>query len=159
MESVKFIREKDGAFVDPVKYALQVMSEAHGSVKVYVGTDSQNFKRKTCYCTAICFHYDNESGSGRGVHVIYFKERVKKKTDHFLRLWDESQRSIEIAERLRRGGVAIERIDLDYNNDEYWYSNKLVAAGVGMVKGFGYNVAVKPEKLIATRAADHLIRK
>ena len=47
MESVKFIRERDGSFVDPVKYALQVMSEAEGSIKVYVGTDSQNFKRKT----------------------------------------------------------------------------------------------------------------
>jgi len=158
MENVKFIKEKDGSYVDPVKYSLEIMSEAGGNIKVYVGTDSQNFKRRTCYCTTICFHYDNADGMGRGVHIIYYKERVKKITDHLMRLWNESQRSIEIAERLRRHGIAIERIDLDYNNDEYWYSNKLVAAGVGMVKGFGYNVAIKPEELIATRAADHIIR-
>ena len=71
---------------------------------------------------------------------------------------DEYQKSIEITEALRDKGIMIERIDLDYNDDEYWYSNRLVA-GKGMVQGLGYKCAVKPDELLATRAADHAIRR
>ena len=157
--NVKYKIESTGQYVDPIAYTLKVMSETGGDVKIYVGTDSQNYRRNTCYCTAICFHYTNEDGMGKGVHVIYYKERVKKIKDHFTRLWNESQRSIEIAEALRNKGVMIERIDLDYNDDEYWYSSRLVAAGKGMVQGLGYKCAVKPDELLATRAADHALRR
>ena len=155
----KYLIESTGQWVDPVAYCAKMMSESEGNVKIYVGTDSQNLRRKTCYVTAICFHFSHEDGMGKGVHVIYKKEKVLKIKDHFTRLWDESQRSIEIAEKLRAKGILIERIDLDYNDDEYWYSSRLVAAGKGMVTGLGYNVAVKPDELIATRAADHAIRR
>ena len=155
----KYKIESTGQFVDPIEYSLKQMAEAGGRVKIYVGTDSQNLRRKTCYCTAICYHFTGEDGMGKGVHVIYFKEKVNKIKDHFTRLWDESQRSLELAEAMRDKGIIIERIDLDYNDDEYWYSNRLVAGGRGMVEGLGYKCAVKPEELIATRAADHAIRR
>lgn len=157
--NVKYRIESTGEMVDPIAYSLKVMNDHKGDVKIYVGTDSQNFRRKSCYCTAICYHFIDDEGTGKGVHVIYKKESVDKIKDHFTRLWNESLKSIEIAELLRSKGILIERIDLDYNDDEYWYSNRLVAAGTGMVKGLGYNVAVKPEELMATKAADHNIRK
>ena len=143
--------------IDPIQYTLDMKAKYGGNVTIYVGTDSQNLRRKTCYCTAICFHI-NDGESSKGANVIYFKENIKKLKDHFTRLWNESQRSIEIAEALRSKGILVDRIDLDYNDDEYWYSNRLVSAGKGMVSGLGYNVAVKPEELVATRAADHYIR-
>jgi len=157
--SKKYKIESTGQFVDPITYSLKVMNEAGGNVKIYIGTDSQNLRRKTCYCTAICFHFSQDDGMGKGVHVIYYKELVPKIKDHFTRLWNESQKSIEIAEALRDKCIMIERIDLDYNDDEYWYSNRLVAAGKGMVQGLGYKCAVKPDELLATRAADHAIRR
>jgi len=54
--------------------------------------------------------------------------------------------------------LKIESIDLDFNDDEYKASNKLVAASKGWVQAAGFKSTTKPALQIATRAADHIIR-
>jgi len=44
---------------------------------------------------------------------------------------------------------------MDYNEDEYYMSNKLVSAAKGWASSYGYTVNIKPHKQIATRAADY----
>ena len=44
---------------------------------------------------------------------------------------------------------------MDYNEDEFYMSNKLVSAARGWASSHGYKVNIKPHKQIATRAADH----
>ncbi len=63
--------------------------------------------------------------------------------------------SIEVAEWLSNQiNVKIE-IDMDYNSDEKFISNKLISAAKGWANSLGYKVNVKPNNQIATKAADH----
>ena len=66
---------------------------------------------------------------------------------------------MQIAEKLSNNlpGIRFE-IDMDYNDDEYYMSNKLVSAARGWAQSFGYKVNIKPNKQIATRAADYHCR-
>jgi len=66
---------------------------------------------------------------------------------------------MQVAELLSSNlpGIRFE-IDMDYNNDEYFMSHKLVSAARGWARSYGYKVNIKPNKQIATRAADYHCR-
>lgn len=64
---------------------------------------------------------------------------------------------MEVAEKLRKSGLLIYQVDLDFNQDDTHDSHRLVSAGEGLFSGLGYNVKSKPDELIAARAADHLL--
>lgn len=142
--------------LDPIKYTKEFIgAHADKDIKIYIGCDSQNFSKKrfTGVVTVIAFHMGRN-----GVHYIYKVEKFKMIRDMFQRLWLEATRSVQIAETLRDSGILITRVDLDFNNDDEWDSNRLVAASEGFIKGLGYNVASKPNELVASRAADHIVR-
>jgi len=63
--------------------------------------------------------------------------------------------SIEVAEWLSKQINVKIQIDMDYNNDEKFISNKLISAAKGWANSLGYKVNVKPNNQIATKAADH----
>jgi predicted RNase H-related nuclease YkuK (DUF458 family) len=44
---------------------------------------------------------------------------------------------------------------MDYNEDENFKSNRLVNASRGWANSLGYQVNMKPNIQVATRAADH----
>ena len=121
--------------------------------KIYIGTDSQNTRRKSVYATVIAFRYDR-----KGVHYIYDKRILPKIRDRFTRLWREAEYSVEAAIYLRDNHLPVHRIELDYNKDKTAGSNMVVNAGTGYVKGMDFDVATKPDELVATKAADHIIR-
>jgi len=138
---------------DIATYARKFLATHTGS-KIYIGTDSQNTRKKTLYATVIAFRYDR-----KGVHYIYHRQSFKKIRSRFDRLWRETQFSIEVATELRdTHQLPIERIELDYNKKKTAGSNMMISAGEGYVTGLGFNVASKPDELIATKAADHIIR-
>jgi len=126
--------------------------EKNSNLKIYVGTDSQNYKNSTVYVSTVVLRYERN-----GAQVLYERERVDKITDRWTRLWNELQRSIDLAGYLReQGGVTIEQIDLDYNSDPQYFSNKLFSAAVGYVQAMGYVPKTKPNMLMATWAANVL---
>jgi predicted RNase H-related nuclease YkuK (DUF458 family) len=94
----------------------------------------------------------------RGVHYILHKQKVPKIHDKWTRLWKEAELSIETAEWLSEKINVNIQIDLDYNNDEKYFSNKLIQATKGWATSLGYKVNVKPDIQIATRAADYQCR-
>lgn len=120
-------------------------------VKIYLGCDSQN-RTETVYATTLVFHV-----ASAGCHVIYRKEKVPRIKDMWTRLWGEVERSIEVAVYLRERGVEVSTIDLDYNDDPMYGSNKLVASAVGYVESLGFKGRVKPDLLPAVHAADDLV--
>lgn len=126
--------------------------EKNPNLKVYVGTDSQNYKKTTVYVSTVVLRYEQN-----GAQVLYEREYVDKITDRWTRLWNELQRSIDLACYLREeGGFKIEQIDLDYNSDPKYFSNKLFSAAVGYVQAMGYEPKAKPDMLMATWAANVL---
>ena len=91
----------------------------------------------------------------RGVHYIISKKSEMIIDDIWKRLWKEAEMSIEVAEWISNQiNVKIE-IDMDYNSDEKFISNKLISAAKGWANSLGYKVNVKPNNQIATKAADH----
>lgn len=131
---------------------VQDMIAKSPGLKVYVGTDSQNYHRTTVYVSTVVLRYQNN-----GAHVLYHKERMEKISDRWSRLWEELQRSIELAGYLRfEGGIDITQIDLDFNSDPKFFSNKLLPAAMGYAQSMGYQAKSKPDLLMATWAANAL---
>lgn len=120
-------------------------------LELYLGCDSQN-KIKTTYATTLVFNINTS-----GCHVIYRKEVVPIITDMWSRLWGETERSVEVALYLRENGIEIDTIDLDYNVDPKFKSNKVVTAAVGYVESLGFKARIKPELLPAVYAADNIV--
>jgi len=139
--------------VNPVTYTANIIKE-NPYVETHIGTDSQRRGTEIVYATVIAYRYPM-----RGVHYIYCKEHFPPIKDDWSRLWLETEKSIQIAEVLSENlpGIRFE-IDMDYNDDEYYMSNRLVSAAKGWASSLGYKVNIKPNKQIATRAADHCCR-
>jgi len=159
--------EKNKQRFDLINYTKKTLAEhANSDVRIYVGTDSQNLKRKpaTGYITCVAFHVgqmDKTTGlfMGHGVHILYTEKKLKKIHDTFLRLWKEVELTMETAEHLRNAGILVHQVDLDFNQDEIHASNRCNTAGTGLLTGLGYRVASKPDDLFATCAADDLIHR
>ncbi len=131
---------------------VQNLTAANKDITIYVGTDSQNYHLNTLYVSTVVLRYKNN-----GAHVLYHKEKVKKITDRWTRLWDELQRSISLVGYLQNeGGINVTQIDLDYNSDPKYFSHKLLPAAEGYVQSLGYNVKSKPNLLMAAWAANVL---
>jgi len=147
---LNFNRMRDRQQVDFYNFVLR---EASGKgVEVYVGCDSQNYPDSTVYVSTILFRYPNN-----GAKVIYRKERLPKIIDMWSRLWAELERSIEMAQFLRETcGIRITQIDLDYNSNPSFASNKLCSAAMGYIESLGFSAKTKPNLLMATWAANVL---
>jgi len=142
-----------GRPINLINYILDYIKE-YPETKIYVGTDSQNRGPETIYATTVVLRYRT-----RGCHVLYHKTRVPLVRDFWSRLWRETEMSIETATFIvENSPLKVESIDLDFNDDEYKASNKLVSASKGWVSAAGFRSTTKPALQIATRAADHIIR-
>ena len=129
------------------------MVSKHPFITIHVGTDSQSVAKQTQYATVIAYRLGN-----RGVHYIVHKIGVPKIKDLWTRLWKETEMSIKIAEKMKKAlGIEVQ-IDMDYNEDESFKSNRLVNASRGWANSLGYQVNMKPNIQVATRAADHHCR-
>ena len=118
--------------------------------EVHIGTDSQNKRRHTTFSTVIAFRYGT-----RGVHYIYTIRKVPKIRVELERLMQETTDSMEVAEWVRASLPHLDiQIDLDYNSDEKFLSNKVADSMYGWVVGSGYKGNLKPDNQIATKAAD-----
>ncbi len=146
-----FAKMSDGSKVALDEYVQSVLT-TNPEVEVYVGCDSQNYPQTTVYVSTVLFRYPN-----RGANVLYVKEKVNKITDMWTRLWEETERSIVVARFLQEEcSVNVKQIDMDYNSDQSFASNKLVHAAVGYAESMGFEARTKPDLLMATWAANVL---
>lgn len=134
-----------------IDYVCGIISKSNA--KVYIATDSAVNGGVITYAITIALRYEN-----KGAHVLYRKIKIPrdKIRDNYQRLFKETEFSLEVANFLRSSGVYIEKIELDYNQDETWFSHKLVNACEGWCKGLGYKTITKPDEMMASRAADKI---
>tara|TARA_B100001057_G_scaffold244654_1_gene244924 strand:+ start:237 stop:695 length:459 start_codon:yes stop_codon:yes gene_type:complete len=149
MENNVVFKDIKGNIIDPIDHTREIIKK-NPFVEVHVGTDSQSLAKMTQYITVIAYRYGN-----RGVHYILKKNGVPQIKDLWTRLWKETELSIDIAESIKKSLNVIPEIDLDYNENEDFKSNKLVNASKGLANSLGYKVNIKPHIQIATRAADY----
>ncbi len=139
------------AVKDVFNYIVK-MKEENPDCVIHIGCDSQNFRDKTTYVTAIVFRFP-----GHGAHVIYRKERIPKIDVMWTKLWGELERSLNLATAIReKTGIEIKQIDLDFNSNPEFASNKLLTAAKGYLNSLGFVSRAKPNLLIAAWAADVL---
>ena len=138
-----------GNKIDPIDHTRKILAE-NQFVSIHIGTDSQSIAKQTRYITVIAYRFGN-----RGVHYILKKSGVPQIKDLWTRLWKETEMSIDVAEWIRERLNIKAEIDMDYNEDENFKSNKLVNATRGWANSLGYKVNIKPHGQIATRAADY----
>ncbi|MBV42963.1 MAG: hypothetical protein CL834_08010 [Crocinitomicaceae bacterium] len=135
---------------DVCAYIASMLHEQ--SIEVHVGCDSQNFKRHTIYATTVVFRFP-----GNGAHVIYRKEKLPKIDDLWTKLWGETERSVALARLiLEECNIRVKQIDLDYNSDPAYPSQKLIAASAGYISSLGFEAKAKPNLLMAAWAANVL---
>ena len=143
-------RNSKGQILDPLSYTLQIINN-YPDVEIHIGTDSYSESDNTRYITAIAYRYKEA-----GVHYISAKFNVPKINDIWTRLWKETEMSLEIAQKLRHHPKVNLEIDMDYNEDKRFFSNKLVPVAKGWANSLGFKVNIKPYRQIATSAADYL---
>ena len=146
---MRLFKNIKGERIDPVEHTLKILRD-YPTVKIHIGSDSQNIGKKTKYATVIAYRYGS-----RGVHYILSKKNELLIKDMWTRLWKEAEMSIDIAQWLTRQVSVRVEIDMDYNSDENFKSNKLISATKGWANSLGYKVNVKPNNQIATKAADY----
>ena len=139
-----------GKEIDPISYTLNIM-ERFPDVEIHIGTDSYSLSDQTKYVTAIAYRYKKS-----GVHYIHCKQTVPKIKDIWTRLWKETELSIQIAQELKSNKKISLEIDMDYNEDNRFDSNRLVSVAQGWANSLGVKVNIKPYRQIATSAADYL---
>lgn len=149
----KYFRTEQGERVNIVEHTLDQLKK-WPNLKIYIGTDSQDYSGITRYATAIVYRYGS-----RGAHYIYYVEDVPRQKDMFVRLYDEAVRTIDTAELIDSEiPVAFEGLEFDYNNIPRFNSNRLLASVRGWVTGLNYKAVFKGGEMIAAKAADHICR-
>jgi predicted RNase H-related nuclease YkuK (DUF458 family) len=150
---MKVFKKVNGEKVDVVKHTLEIIKK-NPDVEIHIGTDSQSSGEFTTYATVIAYRYGT-----RGVHYIFWKEKIARINDKFIKLYREAELTIDVAEWFteRIKSVRVE-LDFDYNASVKHYSQKLVPSTKGWAESLGYTVNIKPVKQIATRAADYHCR-
>ena len=146
---MRLFKNIKGERIDPVEHTLKIIRD-YPTVKIHIGSDSQNIGKKTKYATVIAYRYGS-----RGVHYILSKKTELLIKDMWTRLWKEAEMSIDVAQWLTHQVSVRVEIDMDYNSDENFKSSKLISATKGWANSLGYKVNVKPNNQIATKAADY----
>ncbi len=140
-----------GRAIDLKTYLARFL-QARPECTLHVGTDSQNVRHFTVYASVIVLRYPN-----MGAHVLYRREKVPKIEDSFVKLWGETERSVNLACYLRDDcRLKVAQIDLDFNTNPEYFSNRLLQASSGYITAMGFKSAAKPELLMATWAANVL---
>ena len=150
----KYFRTKEGLLVNIVEHTLEQIRQ-HPSVKIYIGTDSQDNGEKTDYATCIVYRYGKN-----GAHFIYSRESPNRIWDMFTRLYTEGVRTIETAELIRTAvpSIRFEALEFDYADVAKTMSTRVVSALRGWVKGLGMNPSFKGGEKISTKCGDHVCR-
>ena len=149
----RYFKTEQGELVNLIQHTVEQI-EKYPDLKIYIATDSQNYGYKSVYVTAIVYRYGL-----RGAHYVYRKERIPRIKDIFQRLWKEAEYTIEIAEFLKENmPIQIEALEFDFNNKIVTKSTPLVKAIRGWAESLGIKTSMKPDEMIAAKAADHLCR-
>lgn len=144
-------RTEEGLKINLVEHTLEQIQK-WPNLKIYVGTDSQNYSGITRYITAVVFRYGKT-----GAHYVYSKDELPRVKGEYNRLYGEGTRSIEAAEILTKDiPVAVEAIEFDYADAKKTISTQLVSTFKGWV---GFKAVFKSGQMMACKAADHICRR
>lgn len=124
------------------------------SYTLVVGSDSQAHNGSGVdFVTAIVVHRKGKGG-------IYFWKRIVKKQKYVLRqrMYEEALLSLRTAEVLldlfENDGITKYNLEIHVDIGHIGQTREMIAEIVGMIRGSGYTVKIKPEGYAASTIAD-----
>jgi len=156
---MKFKHVNGNIIENLAEYLKEYLKNKDFEYEIYIGSDS-TYTRNNVANYAIVVAVVRK---GRGVHLIYKKEKRKNVFNMQDRLWWEVEYSVQVAQYLRDNEILtndrINAIHIDINTNKKYQSNKIYSAATGYVSGMGFEFRTKPDAFIASYAADMLCRK
>jgi len=146
-----------------VDIILDFVKDNSEKYKISIGTDSQVQGMYVIFVTAIIVHR-----VGKGAIYFYDKKIVNKKFSLADRLFTEALYSIEMAHdlindiKMRQyvfNDNGITNLEIHVDAGQNGETKNIVNSIVGMVKGSGFNVKIKPELYCASTVADKYTRR
>lgn len=129
-------------------------SDAESKYQLVVGTDSQPHNSAGVdFVTTIVVHRVGRGG-------IYFWKRIVIKKKYVLRqrMYEEATMSLEMAETvvalLHKDGVTRYDVEIHVDIGQFGKTREMITEIVGMIRGSGYAVKIKPESYAASKVAD-----
>lgn len=122
--------------------------------RLVIGTDSQNKNgSETDFVTAVVVHRVGRGG-------IYFWQRKIEKKTYVLRarIYQEASLSLVLAEDFlevtKNDGISRFDVQIHVDIGEYGETREMINEVVGMIRGSGFAVQIKPESYAASKVAD-----
>lgn len=143
--SLEEVKEQVEAYMDDVREA---------TYKLIIGTDSQPKNgHGVDFITAIVVHRIGAGG-------IYFWKRHVSEKKYVLRqrMYEEASRSLETATEFFRifkhNGIAQYEVEIHVDIGRNGPTREMINEVVGMIRGSGFNVKMKPDSYGASKVAD-----
>jgi uncharacterized protein len=143
--SLTHIRQKIITFME---------SEPESNYSIVIGTDSQSHNGQGVdFVTAIVIHRIGFGG-------IYFWERKVSHKRFVLRqrMHEEATMSLDMAETLlillEKDGITKYDVEIHVDIGKIGETREMIQEIVGMIRGSGYEVKIKPESYAASKVAD-----
>lgn len=157
---IRDLGQKEFSYEEFVK-AVQFYDEE--GFDLYIGTDSQVHKGKIHIATCVAFvrHADEYGSSQRSGGVFYVKDRIARRDypNLRMRMMLEAYRSLEAAMELEPLFTGTIHVHLDIGpNPRKSKTSAFKMELTGLVKGQGYEVAIKPDAWCASGVADRMCR-
>jgi uncharacterized protein len=137
--------------LDEIKKYIQESPDSN--YKFIIGTDSQTYKNKTVFVTAVIIQR-----IGKGARLFYQKSKRKPIKDLRTRIYTETELSLLTLNQFKKNGLSkifanwpLEiHLDIGRNGE----TRKLIHDVVGWVTSVGYTAIIKPDSFGASTAAD-----
>ena len=128
--------------------------DSESTYQIVVGTDSQPHNGSGVdFVTAIVVHRRGHGG-------IYFWKRVVNKKKYVLRqrMYEEATMSLAMAEEvvglLHKDGITKYDVEIHVDIGTVGKTREMIAEIIGMIRGSGYAVKMKPDSYAASKVAD-----
>ena len=137
------------------QHILSFLSEdEESSYQIVVGTDSQPHNGSGVdFVTAIVVYRKGHGG-------IYFWQRTVNKKHYVLRerMYEEATMSLDMAEKvvalLHKDGITKYDVEIHVDIGSVGKTREMITEIIGMVRGSGFTVKMKPESYAASKIAD-----
>ena len=140
---------------DVISYIRDYLKQ-YKNIEILIGCDSQSYGTKSTIYGVVIVLYE----PGKGGHVLCTRENLPFERNTPVRLLTEVWKGVEVAEFLRENGLPKPKwIDIDLNPDSRHNSNTVLRQAIGLVEGMGYHARCKHHGVMATYAANELVRQ
>lgn len=121
--------------------------------RIIIGSDSQPRNDEVDFVSAILIHRIGKGG------IYFWRQNIQKKK-YVLRdrIYEEASMSISLADEFmnlfKNDGIHEYDLEIHVDIGMYGETKELINEVVGMIRGSGYNVKIKPDSYGASKVAD-----